>query len=94
MFFFFILKSGGNLFDELHCNFGKGHFEKYLCEIILNLGLQLERKFRLKVYQFKLWLPFCLVEQNDLGILVHSLMKNIWVNLIRNLAMSSGKDVI
>ena len=58
--------------------FGRGHYEEHFCEIILNLGQWLRRRFCFKdISIFSSQLPFCWTEM----ILVEGVRGNIHVKL-------------
>ena len=67
------------------CNFGKGHYEGYFCEIILNLD-QWFRRCRLKI--FLIWSsgrPFCLAERDHLCNLSRGYCDEQFCEIILNL---------
>ena len=58
-----------------HCAFGRGHYEKHFCEIILNVSQWFKRRCLQIIFLF-LW-RFCLEKQDFSIIIVQGKIRNI-----------------
>ena len=64
------------------CNFVRGQYEEYFCEIILNLDQWFRRKGRLKIFLiYSSGGPFVLWSRTLCAILEAGIMRNISVEL-------------
>ena len=64
------------------CNFGRGHYERHFCEIILNLDRWFRRKCRLKLFLiYSSGGPFIWQSGTIYAILEEIIMRNISVKL-------------
>ena len=45
------------------CNFGRGHYEEHLRDFFFKFDRWLLWRCHLKIFQFFIWWPFCLMEQ-------------------------------
>ena len=63
IFYFYLLQPFCSREQNGLCNFGRGHYDEYFCEIILNFDQWLKRRCHIKKFYFKLQWPFCSTEQ-------------------------------
>ena len=66
------------------CSFGKGHYDKHFCEIILNLNQCFKRRCLKDISCLELCQPFVQQSRTVCAIFVEGIMRNTSVKLILN----------